>query len=409
MASRWYGNLAAAALLAAGPAAAQDRAERPDAVVLARYGMSAGLSVISKAEIVIRVDGDTRVTLTRRATESHVFRLNAGELEALKALAGTTGFFNQPAVIPDPGPGHGHQSLTLALEGRSRLVKWGYSRQLFPLSRFFGEIVNQGMLLTDLAGKGSKALPASRDALTPGTTSRKVLQPRVLREPIEAALRAAGAAPDAYELASGLVALAHVTTPAEYLGFLAGEIERSPEPRRSRLLSLAGGAAPGSHAVAVAPLMLHHLRAGYARWPELAEGQRTALEDVIRCLGETRFYEAIPTLVDLIRERPDEAGWAPIALVWLDARTPVEGLLETKQPQVRARAARILGSMGARHARPPQDAAESPDRHREMLRQLRTLTAPRLQGLAQSDPSEEVREAARQALRLILPPDRAVP
>ncbi len=385
----------------AAPAAPAGGAGPPEVPrELFHYHMDAGLSAVAMADLSVADDGRV-LGRVRRASEprEHLFRLRltADEIEALKTIVRITGFFSQPGVIPDTGPAHGHETVAAAFGGKRHEVSWGYAPHLHPISTFAWSILQQGLIVDDLKTRPELALEELSAAMG------GVLRPRALREPLEAALRDVT---EPYRYASGWQALVAATTPTEYLGYVGSELERCEDTARLRVLANAANTRDRQHALAVAPLLFRELDGLPARWSKLSYSQQAPYERVIELMGEVRYYEARPVLLDLLESGAGSSSGADAALVRLgrDVIPPVVNLLNHADAKVRADALDVLRGLTSVSAQPTEIVNRPVDERRLTLRLVRSAGGPTIRRLRETDPDPDVREAARQAcLALALP------
>ena len=153
-------------------------------------------------EVTVLADGSTLVTRDKgKGVEEAKFQLSQSELSALGVLVDAVGFFSS-AEDPWSAKGVGKSILRVSLAGRSRELHYGLLRGIEPLTSFAWSLITQATTVADLKESGD--VYQARSASSPNCAGPKVLQPHVLREPLEAFLRTTA---DYNKLSVGLEAL----------------------------------------------------------------------------------------------------------------------------------------------------------------------------------------------------------
>ncbi len=236
-------------------------------------------------------------------------------------------------------------------------------------------------------------------------SSAKVFQPEVLQEPLQKFVISSN---DRQKLLWAIEGLSCITTPEEWMGFLALELERSQNTRRSVLLEALSshpftGNIPKTHREMLCPLFLRYLRVEYRNWSGFPKEKRQAYGSAIRFLGSQRYTISTPVLVEMVEEcYTDYDSWLGWSLPHMagEAIEPLKLLLNSPNANIRAPASEMLGRILVMDQPPPNNAIQEPER-KQILSRLKTTVGPILQRLSMEDPDDWVRNAAKRSLQQI--------
>lgn len=357
-------------------------------------------------EMLIRVDGSglTKFERYNEETGKVPFHLNQYEIEALKTLVQATDFFSYPDEDTSFATDVGKSTLRVSLGDKQRELHFRYRPEIRPLTSYLWRLINQGVILTDLRNK--EDIYSALGALSAHHASAKVLQSKVLREPLEEFVRRSE---DRQKLLWAIEALSWVMTPEEWMGFLSTELDRSKDTRRSLLLKALSshpftGNIPRFHRETLSSFFLKYLRLEYRNWSQFPKEKRQAYGAVVRFLGEQRYTVAIPVLVAMIQESyTDGAPWIFWSLPQMAgaAIEPLELLLDSSEAKVRAAAAEMLGRILTMNPNWPKKGSISEKEQERILKVLRISTLPRLEKLTENDPDDGVRRSAKRSCQQI--------
>lgn len=354
-------------------------------------------------EVRILTDGSGTAAFRRHPDQGRrmSFRLNAGELQAVMTLVRAADFFSLPDDDTEAVTHAGTSTLRISMGGSRRDLSYVYRSALNPLTEFLRKIVQQGVLLADLSEKGDAY--STLTALSPWSSGPEVLQPEVFAQPLMELVRRTG---DDRTRLLAIEGLSWVTTPEQWMGFLAGELERSDHARRLSILKALvshpfTGNLSKTHLRILSPLFLDHLRHVPEDFKGLPHEERLVYSSLMSFLGDRRYTPAIPRLISLaeaVATKGDSWPIRPLAMMRGDAIGPLEDILSSPNPDVRGTAVETLRDILGYRA---QAETLSVREKTEILRRLRTSTAPRLEALMARDPDGRVRDAAKRALEQI--------
>lgn len=226
---------------------------------------SEGGRALPAYEIRISSDGRTTIAWKRKDAQSRQeFNLNRDEMALLKTEIDETDFFNtkfNTEMI------HMHCSasvLRISLNNQTRTVRTCGNPSLGRLETIFVKLYFQAEMLANIAD-GERIYDAE-NSLDPTSAGTRILQPRVLREPLKTLVRGSA---NRSNLTYALAALTHLMTPEEWAGFISDELAKSEESRRLFLLDIISAAGsdttrPRDHTLALLPIIFREIKRGYS-------------------------------------------------------------------------------------------------------------------------------------------------
>jgi hypothetical protein len=359
------------------------------------YKWEGGLSRYSAITIRIDRDGHAEVVLGRRPPDEVKYEtdLSTDELEGIRKLLQSTGFFTQPDKDSQFATDQGQTELTVSEGTQSKKLIYSYRPALQPLTAFLYRLVAQVEAIQSL----QEAHPYEVwSALDPRLSGSKVLQPAKLKQPLLDFIRAQ---PDQSKRAPALCALAHVTTPEEFAAFLAAE-----NGVENRMLMLDPGNLPKAHRLALCPLFLAYLQSKYSLLPdyEKTNDDRAGLAKDL--LGELGYAPAIPFFLQWFEESSYTDGrnpLHPLSQMGLPSLRALQPQLNHKDAAHRQAAIDLLASASNREVRfiPLNPIPQT--EYAEMKKIFVSEILPKLNSLASSDSSENVRADAKKAIGII--------
>lgn len=360
-------------------------------------------------ELLIRNDGSGVTTFNRGNTDKgeSSFNLNKYELEALKTFVHEVDFFEQPDKGNRSAIDLGQSILRISLEGQKRELIFGSRPELEPLTSCLWKLIIQGVILTDLKNKGD--VYSALGALSSYLASPKVLQSKVLREPLEKFIANSD---NRQKLLWGFEALSWIMTPEEWMGLLSKELNDAEEVRKVLLLEALSshpftGNIPQAHRDILCHLFMRNLRLEHRNWSQFPKEKQQAYNHIIGFLGERRYARAISVIMELLQEqiagniRPISRLHNALPQMGEKAIKPLETLLDSPNPDARGSAALLLGEILAVNPDWPTKNSISEEEKERILKTLRTTIRPKIQKLAENDKSSLVRDLAQSSLKQI--------
>lgn len=234
------------------PGAAADQA-----LDLLHFAWGGGLSNIKTAEVQVTTSGKvtTRYEKQSQHPMEYTFALNKDELAALVESVRKVKFFDQPSDDTTFATDVGNSSITVNIGNNRRTVNYRYRPELGPLSQKVWELVEQGIITSELEQNGDvyPVMVASSIYLR----GAKVYCPRLLIPPLKTNI---SLCEDSQKLEWGLTGLAWLLTSDQWLKFVSEQIEKASAERQVLLLRVLKshpftGNIPPGHARELVPLL----------------------------------------------------------------------------------------------------------------------------------------------------------
>lgn len=318
---------------------------------------------------------------------------------ALRTLIRSTEFFSQPAKDTSFATDTGESVLKINSEGSERTLTYHYRPQLSPLTQPIWKLITQAF--TTKAIESDIDIYTATGAVQPTHSGMKVLQPEALKAPLMTYIRDHD---DRQKVQWSLEALAWITTPEEYSGFVSIGIEA--HRTRDTILTIIGthpfyGSIPDSHLQALCPIYLSYAKDFHSRLNQLSSAEKEALSDFTRLLGETRYEPAIPLLTQWFDDHIEPyitTSLTPLAKMGSASLRSLTPYLERPEEPYRLNAIELL-TIASRLG--PHGGYANPLTDNELGRMIPIYTdniLPQLMEMSQSDPSRTVRDKATKAL-----------
>lgn len=372
---------------------------------LLTYRWQGGYSPYKQVEVKISQAGAAMVTGQKQDSLplQHLTSFSNEELETLRELIRSTGFFTQTGQDTDLDTGEGKTELTIHLDGKSKTLNYLHLPALEPLEHFAWRLITQASAIQALESDGD--VSSAANAVMPTHAGMKSLQPGRLKIPLMSYVR------DHYDrqkIETALEALSWVTTPEEYSRFVSLGLKKGD--LGEKLLGIIGthpfcGNIPGTHLKSLCPVFLAYAKDAHSRKSELGAVEQKALADFTRLLGEARYEPAIPLLKDRFEkhDRPYiTTSLTPLAKMGLPGLRALTPYLESKKEAHRLNAIELL-TIASRLG--PNGGFANPLSEQEFRRMIPVFTdqvIPRLRDLSGEDPSNRVKKKAGEALKEII-------
>lgn len=356
------------------------------------YKEQGGLSPYKEIVVIIEKSGQTHVQIEKRSPRfNYETRLENEELETLRTLVRATDFFSQPDKDPSFATDVGETEITVNDAERARTLRFGYRPSLHPLTEFILKIAWQAEAWEALRTGNAYDVVG---ALVPSDSRGKALQPHLFKEPLMAFLRSTR---ESRKTNYALEALAAVTTPEEFAGFVASQSR--PDPRTGPVLGPYGNY-PKSHRLALCPLCLAYLKENYPQPNDYARGDNVTrfLSDI---LGEFRYEPAIPYFLQLFDAQNEVALSIPLICLARIGRPCLYELvtrLDSKNEAHRLNAMKVMTLAFRSNSKNPVTNPVSDYEFDEMRKVFRGMVLPKLTQLSEKDSVEAVREEAARTI-----------
>jgi hypothetical protein len=359
--------------------------------------MSEGNRAIQAYEIRISSDGRTNISWKRKGGHSQQeFKLNSDEMALLKTEIDGTDFFNAKF---NPEMAHMHCSaavLRISISDRTRTVRTCGDPSLGRLETIFVKLYFQAVMLANI-NDGERIYDAA-SSLDPTSAGTRILQPRVLREPLKALVRGST---NRSNLTYALAGLTHLMTPEEWTGFISDELAKSDESRRLFLLDIISAAGsdttrPRDHTIALLPIIFREIKRDYSDAASFSRAKRSIYAFAVYQLCNWRYAPAVPFLVKTLKESDDSMQDLVIS--------DIEEMLDHPKPRIRQFGASQLTNMWgnlenyriAQPINPLQTYQKT-----AIERQLKQIASSKLEKMAKSDSVDYVRESASTGVKWI--------
>jgi hypothetical protein len=369
---------------------------------LLSYRLLADRSIYTEVAVEISRAGETDVSLQRHGAPAYSYRttLSPEEIGAFRAVIHSTGFFSldEPPQGNVPMPTHtGRTTLTIDTRKQNKTLIYQYRPEMAPLEQMVWKL--QAQASAARAIEFDDDIYTATGAVSPTMAGGKALQPHALKRPFMDYILTHQ---DRQKIGWTMSALAHLTTPEEYLGFVSGGLEIPSQ--RDVLLSVMGGNIPESHLQALYPLFFSLARDGVARNSELSEAEIDRVEGFISTLASGRYKPILPLLVARLEKH--DLPYTPTPLYPI-ARMGELGLgailpyLENSNANRRLSAIELIRVVSRNG---PNGGFSNPLPKHEFDRMIpifNNTVIPRLQKLTEEDPSKDVRKSAGEAVEEI--------
>lgn len=355
------------------------------------------------AEVGVKISraGGTVVSWKKTGKPAYSYRttLSPEEIEAFRAVIRSTGFLtlNDPPQGNVPMRTHtGETTLTIDTGEQNKILVYRYRPEMAPLEQMLWKLQTQASTAQSLASDDD--IYTATGAVSPTMAGGKALQPQALKKPFMDYILTHQ---DRQKLGWAMSALAYLTTPEEYLGFVSGGLEIPGQ--RDVLLSVMGGV-PDSHLQALYPLYFSLVREGMGRKAEMSQAETDRLEEFISILASGRYAPVLPLLVARLEKH--DLHYTPTPLYPL-AKMGEVGLgailpyLENSSANRRLSAIELIRVVSRNS---PNGGFANPLPKHEfdgMIPGLNGIVIPRLQKMAEEDPSGDVRKSAGEAVEEI--------
>ncbi|MEY2537403.1 MAG: hypothetical protein QOG67_1143 [Verrucomicrobiota bacterium] len=358
------------------------------------YRWHGGLSPYNEIAIGIESNGHAHVRSERLRSKPHEYdtELTKEELEALRTMVRSTDFFSQPEKDSEFATDVGETELTISQDSRTRKLTFGYRPALDPLCWFLRKLHTQAEAFRSLA---EKDIYEVLTALAPNYASPKVLQPQRLKQPLMTYLIAETSN---QKIQWALEALATLTTPEEFAGFIARQnfLEHGVLPDYGNF--------PETHRLALCPLYLAFLKEKY---PHLSQFEKQAdwrAEGMVRALGDLRYRPAIPFFMKWFdgNKNPGAGfGLAPLAQMESAGIPPLAAQLDNPSETLQQSAIELLTIASKDSPQRGLPNVVSKWEYSEMTKLFTRTVLPKLEQLAANDSSATTRKKAAAAIEEI--------
>lgn len=371
---------------------------------LLTYHWHGGYSPYKEIRVTISKAGAVLVTGQKQGLPPIDYRteLSPEELGTLKTLVQSTEFFSQPERDTDFAIDVGETELTIHLKGQSKSLIYHSRPSLEPLENLIWKLITQASAIQAIECGGD--IYSAIGAVIPTHAGMKALQPGRLKVPLMLYVRGHD---NKQKVQWALEALAWITTPEEFSGFISLGLEE--ETQRKTLLSIIGthpfyGNIPESHLRSLCPGYLRFVRDAHPRVGEISEIEKKALSDFTSLLGFTRYEPSIPMLKEWFEHHDQPyitTSLTPLAKMGAASLGALTPYLESPEEPHRINAIELL-TIASRLG--PHGGFANPLSDYEYMRMVPVFTntvIPRLRALSVNDPSDKVKRKARDALEEI--------
>ena len=190
------------------------------------YKWEGGRSRVRSANIQIDNQGHVEATITKRngKVKEYATSLNQLEVAALELAISSSEIFD--IKLPDPSKLHlrhsGTSSISVKTEEAQRDLTYARIQSLRPLTTFIWEIITQADLSD--AALDNDRIYELLGSIDYRLASPKVLQPYLFQKPLVESL---SEQTEFNQIAWRLQALSCITTPVEFSGLVASQLDRS--------------------------------------------------------------------------------------------------------------------------------------------------------------------------------------
>lgn len=245
------------------------------------YRLEGAFSNYNYAQVTIDSSGKAEVVYqcSSEAEKKATFNLNDSEMAACRLAIKASGLMTSNAKDSGPVIDGGITTVRVTQDGKTFKVKAGIIEGVRPVSDFAWLLINQASIIEKLETEG--AIYNALVSVDNDLLGAKILQPRSLIEPIKAYVLKGG---ERVNLPTAFEALAQVTPPQEWLGFVTEQFAKLKGKERGGLfrqlvystnLSNIGKA----HAKALNNLFLTVLREDYPRWEQLTQLEQSSVDE----------------------------------------------------------------------------------------------------------------------------------
>ena len=371
---------------------------------LLTYHWNGGYSPYKEIYVTILQSGEAKVTGQKHGLSpiNYQTQLIPEELETLKVLIKSTEFFSQPEQDPLCVEDAGKKELTIQLDNQKKSLKYRYRPSMIPLNSFIWKLITQATAIEAIKHDGEIYIAAG--TVRPTCAGMKTLQPSSLKPYFMSYLRKHN---KRQNIEWVLEALAWITTPEEFCGFISLGLE--DENQRKQLLSIIGtplfyGSIPESHLKSLCPIYLTFARNAYLRKDQLGKTEKQALSDFATLLGITKYKPSIPMFTAWFETHKKPYITTPLCPLANMGKVSLNALipyLESKEDFYRINAIELL-TIASRNG--PNCGFAYPLSGTEYSKMIPIFTnnvIPKLLVLSKDDPSVKVRKKATEAAKEI--------
>lgn len=366
------------------------------------YDWGGGYSPYKQVRVIISSSGTATVTGEKQGLAPVDYRteLTPEEMAALRVLIRSTEFFSQPDQDTSFVTDVGEAVLTVHAEGKNRTLTYRYRPSLDPLIHSIWKLITQAIALQAIESDGD--IYTATGAVNPRHAGAKALQPYALREPFMSYIRNHD---NQQKVRWAFEALAWITTPEEYCGFVSLGIEdHHLKDKYLSVIGMLGGNVPESHLHALCPVFLSFARDAHPRIADLNSTEKEALSGFTSLLGETRYQPAIPMLRQWFEEHDQPyitTSLTPLAKMGVNSLRTLAPYLERPEEAYRINAIELL-TIASRLG--PNGGYANPlssYEYGQMIPVFTETVIPRLRELSENDPSGKAKKRAAEALEEI--------
>ena len=375
------------------------QSQEPPAVFL-DYKELGARGLFETVEIRILASGETTVKSKKYNSEAAEYQttLSTQELETFRITTHAVGYFTATFEQGVPRM-HAADIELLIRDGKhSKTHKGTWPDECEPLSILLYRLTAQARAL--LALKADEDIYTIVGAVKHSHAGAKVLQPAKLREPLMEYIRTHQ---DRQRVNWALQALAEVTSPDEFAGFVA--IESRKRKAEDSLISMdSKGWIPDTHFLALCPVYLAYIREHVYQYEKLTQPQRETFEKAEYGLRDARYAPAAPLLIEVFRKLPDPKSnylYVVLASLGQAGLQRIAPVMEEGNDAHRLAAIDVVEIMAQYH---PKSGASNPVPEHEFA-SMRVIfdkyVLPALRRMAEKDSSKTIREEALKTIGVI--------
>jgi hypothetical protein len=359
-----------------------------------------------RVEVHLDADGTGSVRGSRGRAPAYrgTFQLSDEERADYLSMMRKADFLGRtvPDDVPAP-PDVGTKRLRLALDGRTRDLKWAWVKEFQPVENWFLRLDHQVYLCTHLDEKG--VLYEVRSALFPEYSAMKALQPRAFRDPLREFV---GRTTDQDQAVAALAILARLDDASPWAAVATMRMDESAPGTRLRIpweLLTPESGVPETHQRALAPAALRAVELRAKSWAEVEGRERDHFRGVLGDLGRLGHRPMLSSLARMVREVSTvERPLVPSALSWFgdEGLGEVLGLLDDPSAGARHAAVRSLQAFLYRKGISTPPPGLTPEGRERILERLRREAVPRLEALRdREDEPFAIRDISKSVIRWI--------
>ena len=371
---------------------------------LLKYHWRGGYSPYTEVSVSILDSGEALVTAQKQTLPAIDYRtqLSPEEVGAVRTLIRSTEFLTQSEQDPGFATDMGESEMTVHMDGRRKTLTYCYRPSLDPLVEPIWKLVTQATAIQALETDGD--IYSASGAIKPSHSGMKALQPSCLKIPLMSYAREND---NRQKVQWALEALACITTPEEFSGFVSLALEQNKQ--RDKFLGIVGthpfyGNIPNPHLKALCPIYLAFVRDAHSRLGQLNDTEKEAFSDFTRLLGESRYEPAIPLFKMWFEDHKEPyitTALTPLAKMGQTSLAALAPYLESQEESYKLNAIELV-TITARLG--PHGGFANPLSEYDYSRMLPLLTntvIPRLVDLSTNEKSDKVQKKASNALEEI--------